>query len=937
MFYFVQFRRDKKEAWKMVEENLPLEHPPAFKTVLAISGDPGSFTAQGLEPETNIRYFGPMYFDLDGDGEIDNVLDAAREIVASLIDEYKVPANAIKAYLSGKKGVHLLVHQNVFGLKQAKPMVPLVWKKFALKFESKFVDRSVYSMGKGRIWRCCNIKRPDTGTHKVQITLEELEKMDSAQYAEIVKTPRDEWDYTGEIPVVPALASFFDAALKAVRKEVKDKKKALKNTSVADLRAVPGVPGCIEKLITIGDCADSNWNQASMQLAGYIAGRYDRDEEADEYKPLIEKFLENVTSSSRPAKADREKEMRAQLDRAFSGATRFSAGGVIATIGDPCGNCVICERERVLATQSKSTNEENEYDDATSIRMTPAGVFMVGKDSARQILNCGIRQSVSYTEYDNEKRQERVLSGTYELFGGDVENPYQVEVDETVFTDRRRLSQELAGSGAVFEGNEQDLQRFYRTLMKRRKGIDKMIRTPLSGIILHQTEDDIIPSLVTRDESFVKGFGASSYLYCGPLNLAPTFSKVRDFIGRPEDNQKLSVALHALFGMNEPQVMYSAIGWVCAAHLKPFLTHVDRSYPMLSLCGVSETGKSSTAFLLLALNAFPYRGAPSWNAETDTIYPLHEMVTTSTTIIRMIEEANESNAGKKWNGLVGVLKASWDQAGISKGALKGRTVVTENKQNPAPLMYLSEQPFPIQSVRTRSVECLLSPKSVEEPEYSANYTLAVKHVEYLEMLAKVFATTALHTTMRTVKSWRQRAEDLLPPGLTGRTRVAYGVVVVGLLFLSHVCETYGAELKAFVDDVIDDYIRMLERDEMRTMSDKRVSSVAEMLMAIDQMAMERENVQHGLKGGTHYWMDSDSVYLDARSVFPRFQRYMRGVGRDAQIHSYLQMMKLLRGEAYCKGTVSHPESPSTQLVQLDIEAMRTRGIEFPHFQEQVLA
>lgn len=933
-FYYVQFRRDKKEAWKLVDENDQLDHPPAFKTVLSLSGDPSAYAAEGIAAEDVIKYFGPMYFDLDGEGEIDEVLEAARGIVKSLTTEHNIPAEAIQAFLSGKKGVHLLVHPGVFGVTKARLLLPLVWKRFALKFDSKFVDRSVYSMGKGRIWRCCNIKRPDSGTYKVQIPLSELAEMTASAYAEAVKTTRPETAFAEVVQPIPALVAFVDAATAAARKEIKDRKRALDSVTVNDLRSVPGIPGCIEMLITQGDCPDSNWNQAAMQLAGYIAGRYHRDEEAEEYGELVEKFLENITSSSRPAKADREKELQAQLDRAFSGATKFSAGGIIRALGSSCGHCVICSRKSALAKAEGEPADGHFYDEATSIRVTPDGIFMVGKDSSKLILNCGMQQTLSYVEF--KKHEEWVVSGAYILSGGEIESTRTVEIDEEAFNDRRRFCQVFSGSGAVFEGNESELQKLYRTISRLRKGIEKMIRTTRAGILFRETEDGIFPSLVTRDEAYRKGQVPSEYVYSGPLAFAPTFANVPDFSTQDEVADMVTT-LRAVFEMNEPGLMIPAIGWTMACHLKTHLTHADRSFPMLNLCGTSHTGKSSTAFLLLALNAFPYRKAPVWNAEVDTIYPLEEMVTTSTTFIRTIEEANETNAKRNWPKLVGILKGSWDEAGIMKGAIKGRTTVTETRANSAPIMYLSEQAFPIQSIRTRSIECLFSSKSIEDPVYGAAHALAVAGTRRLEMLAKVLANTALNLTMTQVNEWRKRATDLLPSDFMGRTRTSYEVVLVGLLFLAYVVQFYDKEMAAYVNDRIDDYARELEKGKDDTLAEKRISAIAEMLMSLDQMAMEHENQQHGLKPGLHYWATPTAVYLDARSVFPRYQRYMKGVGREAQIHSYVQMMKLLRGEAYYKGTIRSPENPSTQLIHLDVSGMAVRGVEFPHFLEQALA
>ena len=52
MFYFAQFRPDKKEAWRMLDERQmgSLSQTPAFITVLKLDQDPEQLAEAGEDP-----------------------------------------------------------------------------------------------------------------------------------------------------------------------------------------------------------------------------------------------------------------------------------------------------------------------------------------------------------------------------------------------------------------------------------------------------------------------------------------------------------------------------------------------------------------------------------------------------------------------------------------------------------------------------------------------------------------------------------------------------------------------------------------------------------------------------------------------------------------------------------------------------------------------
>lgn len=925
MYYFVQKNPNKKEKWQMLDAKQVRTTQVAFQTVLQVSNDPESFREQGVDPDDKVRYQGPMYFDLDG-SDIEAVLDSARDLIQKLKAK-NIPTDIMSIYLSGKKGLHITIPEKIFGITAPLLHLPVIWGKFSESFGSEHIDDSVYSMGKGRMWRTTGVKRPDNNKYKVQITAEELSRLTVEGYNELVSSPRPDFAMPSEsdIEAEPALVAFIDAMKTVVRQELKAKKKAAENISVEDLRAVPGVPGCIEKLITEGDCPESNWNQAAMQLAGYIAGRYTRDDEEEYLSELVKPFLDNVTSSSR-SDSERRRAMEDSLGRAFGGSLKFSAGGVIAAIGKKCGDCVICAKKKVMT----NTDNGEWYDEQGKLRFTANNIQVVGENSSRPITNFGLQQEKKFMVYD-DFNQLRVESGYYHL-EVDGSKTFKVEIPEAAFHDRRAFAQCIIGSGGIFTGSEIDLLHVNAALGRRRTGLEEMIRSSMSGIKFHKEGGEIYPHLITAEESYARGGVPSKFVYTGRKELAVDYRSREDFSSQ-EQAESLIEALRSIFLMNESHLMATSIGWVVAAHLKTHLTFHDKQYPMLNLCGSSHTGKSTTAFILLTLNGFPYQQAPFWNAEVDTIYPLEEMVSTSTTTIRMIDEANEINAKRNWSKLIGLLKASWDAGGIMKGGISGRNITTRVMENPAPLMYLSEQSFPIQAIRTRSLECHFSTKTLEDKIFTENHHKAIAGVHYLEMFAKVLATAALNTPLKTVDDWRQEAYAQLPKEYVGRTQIAYGVVLVGLKFLESTIRNFDAD---FADEVAMHATKLVEnmntgKEEM--MKAKRHSALDDILMSMDMMAMESENPHHGLEVGVHYWKKSGILYLDIRSIFPRYQRFSRGIGRESSISTAAQLFGLLRGETYFRGMVSHPNKAAVEMVMIDLATLSKKGSSLVNFEE----
>jgi hypothetical protein len=111
----------------------------------------------------------------------DNPAKALKEMqqlcLVHLPEIYGLDQYAIRFYASGGKGFHAEIPAKCFDAEDGDPLLPLIYKRIAESWKERFnlttLDLSIYSMGKGRMWRLPNIKR-DNGQHKIPLTLEDV-------------------------------------------------------------------------------------------------------------------------------------------------------------------------------------------------------------------------------------------------------------------------------------------------------------------------------------------------------------------------------------------------------------------------------------------------------------------------------------------------------------------------------------------------------------------------------------------------------------------------------------------------------------------------------------------------------------------------------------------------------------------------------------------
>ncbi|MEK1828903.1 hypothetical protein AAAC51_07080 [Priestia megaterium] len=125
--------------------------------------------------EAEIR--GDFFLDFDDEDNIRNAQEDALHIIQHLIHspKYKIPSNMIKVFFSGKKGIHVTIPYQCFGV-EWHPHLDKIYKIMAEELKpftpNHTLDMQVYE--RRRLFRLQGSKHPATGSYKVPMELKHL-------------------------------------------------------------------------------------------------------------------------------------------------------------------------------------------------------------------------------------------------------------------------------------------------------------------------------------------------------------------------------------------------------------------------------------------------------------------------------------------------------------------------------------------------------------------------------------------------------------------------------------------------------------------------------------------------------------------------------------------------------------------------------------------
>lgn len=611
-----------KEDWKPIqaEQDLALIRP-TFATVLAV--DTLLPPTPTREEADGAKYSGPMYFDLDS-SEIQDSIDDAKLLVQRL-QGFGLQPWDLEIYLSGKKGLHVLIPEPVFNQKP-QPTTRLfdVYKEMAYRFATPSTDLVVYTGKKGRMLRTCYNLR-ENGNYKVPISLQELEVLTPDTYDLLCKTPR---------VLPPSRPEYrFQFALvyeEAVQKAGISKKR--KKPAPVTPRQLQGDFAHVEKVLA-GESTEG-FNVVSMQLALYAReSNWTADELCSRAQGLIQNTSRSDGRYNTPHRRDRElRNMLAYVEDNFSYEYNSAAYRKLVTtaVSKPAGDPGAADEFESLPVSGIYTSQQGYYvksEDGkeTTILSYPFTNVTTLSDPESGMLLAMTADTPAGTlpmtpdDFQGSGSLQRQVSRTGASFtGSDIHARKLMEM----------LHQEAMRNGQ----NAWLVEKEGVAWFKSPRAADEEMR---KGFLIYSDAQGVHQSMQVQKQYLLKfnGYPSPEGKFHSDIGRCAT---LEDFLQVPENRERAETALWNLFRSQPPDVLGKILGWQVSCFYRSVFHQVYGKFPLLHVVGQAGSGKTETNLSLVRMHY--HHTDPAQVSPTSTVFAIQSYIMASSSIPLIIDE-----------------------------------------------------------------------------------------------------------------------------------------------------------------------------------------------------------------------------------------------------------------------------------------------------------
>lgn len=682
------------EPWTPIQAHLSLDEiRPTFVTVLALDTLIEDDTPK--EVKAKVKYSGPMYFDLDAE-DISESIEGAKTLV-KLLQEQELTASDLQIYLSGKKGLHILIPEVCFSTKPAPVQnLPAVYKEIAHKFAVDTLDFRVYTAKKGRQFRTCYNVR-ENGNYKVPITLAELQELTPESYSELCKQPRVVGGHDPKWRGKFSLA--YDAALQKVAKA---KPKVTKPVPMDVLKQQ--LP--IFSKVASGEAeTDVGFNVLAMQLSLYAREmKWTEDYLVSVCSGVIQNHNSDGSRYNSPSRRERELRRMFVYLEDNSGFDYSSAGlkSLVKSAPQP-------------QDSGPDFTEEDDQEETFAGVYTGASCYMASKGEDGDVritnfifTNIIILRNLSDNLIFGLKASARLRGNSTEIF-----------MMPTAFTGGSAFQNAVSVFGGSFSGTDVHARGIYQAMMHQ--GREELILDS-EGVNIFQASakhgETKQQFLVWADKFGVSDAGALAEaginvkfqghpekdgLYKTDLTLAPP---LHELIETEAGRDRFVTCMKSMMHSHTAEVMGKLLGWSIACFYAPLFQKNKGQFPLLHVYGPAGNGKTST--VRAVLKQFYFREEVKESTPDSSIFAFQQMVSGSASIPLLLDEYKPHKMSKeKLEQFRSVLRSAYNAKVVQRGG--GNKGVKDNFNAlsaltmSAPIVFVAEAPETETAIVERSV------------------------------------------------------------------------------------------------------------------------------------------------------------------------------------------------------------------------------------------
>ena len=945
---FVYFQIEGgEERWKpgpasqvhrIVEESKPM-----FVTALAVAKMPEELAH---DEKLKLAYMGPLYFDWDSeDGDL--VIEKVNEMLDKL-EEMGLDLGACRLYATGGRGYHLEIPPELFMDKVPRNGVvqlPSIYREMAFKLAVDTLDVTVYSTGRGRMWRQPNVQRPN-GRYKVPITVDEMRSMTNKYCEEITANPRP-MEPLPKAEMSLDLAVMFAECQQRVEDLLKKRAKFKPDPKAKEKATSMSV----EMLLSgIGIKEGTGFQTLATQLAivAQTAG-WSEQELVEKAEGLIHNHQSDGRRYGSPEL--RAEELRRMWRYMYGNVCyEFSIGALKSIMshsapdldGIPTSREELAQsiKEEEAAEKDSAEQDLDEYADvAAGISLTRFGVYAQTATEGKKRV-CAVSFETSSVLYSMDAGQIVGFEADI-LVNGRSAGRQTLELD--VFSGLMQFNRFVARYGHAFNGTDPQV----RTVMMRfveqakKKGGARYIikREGLDLVSIPHHEDPAYrkPFLVWADNTRVivqgdiaeKGLELAFAGYPDPrgvfktdLSHAPALT---EWIEEEGNRAKLKDVLRNAMTCQKSELLGKYLGWYVSCFWKPLFQSAYGQFPLLHVNGAAGAGKSDMTVSFS--NFFYYLQEPQATSPGSTVFSLSQYVASSASIPMVLDEykPHALDAGLV-NKLRAMFRDSYNQRTVARG---GGTRESDDyralhtTQLSAPVVFIAEATESEPAVMERVVlaTVVTPPPSVKSTWY-ARFQVFRQNRELLGIMGQYFAgmvvqsysverlreefsalyAEAADRYMLNAKDL-QRLEDgdedeSLSLKTNAKQRSVYNHTVAKFGF-----QQFRRLVNSLFDNELDSVMADLEDGLYARMSDLQASTTPEIIRVLETMSRMTYSTEDGrpdaLRQGFEYGIDGDVLELDVHTAYIRYRYYMKQASLTPlfpDAHPFMSALKDL--EAY---------------------------------------
>ncbi len=439
----------------------------------------------------------------------------------------------------------------------------------------------------------------------------------------------------------------------------------------------------------------------------------------------------------------------------------------------------------------------------------------------------------------------------------------------------------------------------------------------------------------------------------GNENLYSLFGKIAgapklQFVPPISENgdAELTHCFKLLFRINAPITVATLLGWNMAAFLKQHIFSYRNEFPLLSVWGNAESGKTQTTGLFSALHGVFYLGGTNDSASPISLggvgaspFAVWTGLSESMTVPKLVEEFNIRSLGRKYEEYVEHFKKAYNQHAVKRGTIRQSKLhgsgyidaYTVDIPLTAPTLLISEQSIQIPALVQRCIQVQMSEDQRRGPNMESSFYELKRSYTKFAAFARAAYLEAIHISAAQVDRWVEQWYDQVPMSMGDRPHYCYCVALAGLNFLDYLDSKYNLGLSEDIDYLRKTLLAYVQTSSGEIAKRKTVSEVDRLMEEFAVMAelTAKDEGFRWLAKDVFYIRQGEYLYLDGVAAHASYMRYSTSQRQSPIIATYAQFRELVQNASYCESVATSLEgfAGGRNVMQFNIAKLAARGIE----------